>query len=312
MQLDNYLNTTNTTEFLQNDHYLMLIDYSIRVVATLIHVFYFLIVFKSNELKKRTYIFLHHVNLVSLIYCIHYTCYIGNRYPNFSQIWLNHLLCTLSELLWMNLKLMRMYSIILLAIYRYIGVYKNSLFKEINKKSKYIYFLIALTWLISIILTLILKFSLQTTYSIWFCTNGNSQSILNSFLYFSLIVTLGNVLPTFISICRYIRRFQIIKKQPNENSNRSLSNIKKQKSIKYAKQFLILNLISFFVSLISSFLNLQIVFASFENYSFLNLSLDFLKPILRSLFLILQSFIPILTIYFLTFKFNFYYKKFFF
>lgn len=142
-------------------------DYSIRILAVFVHLAYACFVFYLKEYKNNNLIFLNHVNLVSLLYCVHFLFYMVRRYPEFKNQDLNIILCTTSEIVWIVVKLMRIFSLALLTIYRYMAVYHMNYYKAINKKAKYLIISILISWIIAIVLSLILKYSFQTTYSIF-------------------------------------------------------------------------------------------------------------------------------------------------
>ena len=61
------------------------IDYITRCVALIIHLVYVLFIIYFKEFKSRSMLFLHHVNIISLIYCIHYVFYTGNQTASFAN-----------------------------------------------------------------------------------------------------------------------------------------------------------------------------------------------------------------------------------
>ena len=83
------------------------LDYITRVVSLFIHFVYMLFLIYFKEFQTRSMIFLHHVNIISMIYCIHYVFWIGNQTASFENKKVNSLLFFLKSeaiLKWGNLK----------------------------------------------------------------------------------------------------------------------------------------------------------------------------------------------------------------
>lgn len=290
------------------------IDNTIRFVSIFVHLFYASIVIYVKKLRNCSYILMHHVNLVSFLYVFHYMAFIGQRTLLFGNlISLEIVLCTMSELTWSVLRYLRTYSILLLAIYRFISVHNIQLFRKVNHL-KSLMVIIGGTWLASLILTIVLKFALQTTYSVFFCSPGYSKSIILILVNFVLVNFLANVVPTililifYVSISRKIKQSRsnfkkkmtdniVTNSTPSSNSSNQLSK-SKIIELKFAKQFFLINLISVLASIFSIFVDFLMVLASHRNFCYLdNLFMEF-RPVIRAMFLIFQSFIPILSIFY--------------
>jgi hypothetical protein len=63
--------------------------------------------------------------------------------------------------------------------------------------------MIGSSWVVSLIFSLVLKFSLSTTYSKWYCTDGFNEEIEMTIIYYVLRTLLGTVLPSFIIFFLY-------------------------------------------------------------------------------------------------------------
>lgn len=61
------------------------LDYITRIISLLIHLVYVLFLIYFKEFQNRNMLFLHNVNMISLLYCIHYVFYIGNQTASFSN-----------------------------------------------------------------------------------------------------------------------------------------------------------------------------------------------------------------------------------
>jgi hypothetical protein len=146
-------------------------------------------------------LFQHHVNLVSLLFCAHYAFYINSKFSHFDSPVVNDVLCKASEFTWMMLNFLRLYSLLALAVYRYIAVHHIQLFRKIKLLG--ILMMIGSSWAASLVLSLVLKFSLSTTYSKWYCTDGFNENINMTIVYYALRTLLATVMPSCIIIALY-------------------------------------------------------------------------------------------------------------
>jgi hypothetical protein len=176
-------------------------DNTIRSASVIVHLLYFVSITFLKEFQSKNIFFLHHVNLVSLLFCLHYAFYINSKFPNFDSPVVNDVLCKMSEFTWIMLNFLRMYSLLALAIYRYIAVHHIQLFRKI--KLFWILMMIGSSWIVSMVLSLLLKFSLSTTYSKWYCTDGFNEDINMTIVYYVLRTLLGTVLPSFTILYLY-------------------------------------------------------------------------------------------------------------
>ena len=126
----------NNTPFLSMEDNLIIsyFDQTSQIISLLIHSGYFLIAFFVKCFHGRTHIYLHHVNVISLLYVIHFMFYFGSRSRSIKSSVKPEFLCTLSELSWSILKYLRMFSLTLLAVYRYWAVFKMKFYKKLNSK----------------------------------------------------------------------------------------------------------------------------------------------------------------------------------
>ena len=166
-------------------------------------------------------IFLPHVNLIGLIYTAHYVCYIVNTAPTFSNSFLNDVLCYMSSMVWLIVGFLRMYSIVLLASYRYTAVFYINFHRVLTRSSLQMAASIALTWTVSIIMSFILKYAFQTTYSIFYCFQGYSDDI-NVVTWFMVVNNfLSVVIPSVLIAVCYVRILQKVK-QLNKHVSRPI------------------------------------------------------------------------------------------
>ena len=264
----NTSNPTDNTSFLatslnQSVNY---IDYAVRIYDLIIHIIYFsyILLKKNCELRSRTYLFLHNINISTFTISLIYVLYINNRAPSFANDTLNAVLCELTELFWSLIKYGRVFSLLLLAIYRYIGCFYVQLFKKINSKLIYIYGLISISWIVSIIIPTIFKFALNTTHSIYFCTEGYAPDRINdSIIYYVVNTFLSSVVPTAFIIILYIKIYSKLKSQSQKSKvliehNRKLS--------RFAHQFIVLNVVTMFATVFATFIHFANVIAVRDDF----------------------------------------------
>nr|QVK45850.1 G protein-coupled receptor [Proales similis] len=280
------------------------VDMAATVFAFVQHIFYFVMIMAIRELQQPTLLFVHHVNLVSFLFCVHYMLYIYQLHPTFDDANLNHNICRLSELAWALLRYARLYGVLLVAVLRLIAVVNIPLYKRLIVSKWFVLISICSVWLISILIFISTKVGFQTTYGLIYCLDGYSSSQMNSVWYYITTSTIGTLLPT-LSVCilyGYLskRLKRISKNLPNpirkksrdraaqtkqengklmENKNRALTRLqrleerRKQRESRFAWQFLIINfsvIVSSITILIISIVNiihLAPIFARFYFFS---------------------------------------------
>lgn len=338
----------NKTDFLASIHLVVnYLDYAVRVYAVLVHLVYIFFIYYLKEFRNRTLVLLHHVNIVSFIYCLLFLFYIGSRFPSFSNKLIDDILCTMSEIVWAVVKLMRISSLLSLSLYRYLAVYHVHFYKFLNNNYLYLIQFIVIIWVVSISISIALKYLFQTTYSMYFCTDGYSTHLDYLIGYF-VVVILINLIFTVVIVALYIKilkKFKLLSDKvknkgnqisplseptANTNNNDNQSNIKPNnilstqiipikltgflrrkrrnndaKQEKFARQFIFLNLCVIISTVLAMMVNFMMVIAENPQFSSLDLQLEELRPILRILFLLFQSCIPLMSLIFNPWSFNF-------
>ena len=243
------------------------LDFGVRGYVFIVHLAYFLYLgLKPNcELRSRTYILLHNINAATFIIDAIYMVYIPFSVPSFSDPYGNMILCTMTELAWSCLKYSRVLSLLFLAIYRYIACFKPRLYKRFNSKLIYIWASIFICWFVSIIIPNIFKFALNTTYSVYFCTDGFVPFQMNlSIVYYAVNTTLSSIVPFFVIIGLYVKIYKKLKDQ----ADKTHTNVDKtSKLARFSRQFIVLNVLSVLATALSTFVDFMNVIAV-NYYSF--------------------------------------------
>ena len=109
------------------------VDYVVRVVSLLLFVIYFVLVLILRELRTKNLLYVHHANAIGFVFVLMYMVYFNATTPSTSNPSVNVSLCKLTEFIWGILKYLRSYSILLIALYRFVAVKYVNVFKRINK-----------------------------------------------------------------------------------------------------------------------------------------------------------------------------------
>lgn len=180
------------------------IDYTARALCLFIHIGYFFIVAFSKDLKKIPLIPMHHTNLIGLLTAIHYCIWITWNEPDTGNNTINNVLCHTSETFWALTKFSRSFSILILAIYRLVAVFRVTLFKKIVENLKLYLATVFLVWFVSAIVFLIAKFSSHTLPGLIFCYDGYSPNSQESIIYYIITSIFAYLLPASLVIVSYV------------------------------------------------------------------------------------------------------------
>jgi hypothetical protein len=267
------------------------VEFVVRALGLLIHLAYFLVVLMIGEFRKRTFLFLHQVNLISLLYCLIYTAYINTRNPSFASDRLNNFLCTWCELTWAVLKFMRILSIFQLTIYRYLAMARLSFYKRLNQSVLRLFGIMAFSWILSLVVTLLLKFSLQTKYSIWYCIDGGSISLTISIIYYVCVVGITIAITVFNIIFGYKMRNRLKGSQVHSMLKTTRTNFK------FIRNLFVLNCLMLAASASSLAIDFEVVILEQDEFRYLENILLIVRPSLRIIFIVIISVIPVSSLF---------------
>lgn len=194
-------------------------DYSFRIIFLTVHLAYFLVVAVFRDLQKLSLIHVHHTNLIGLLTGVHYCIWIAWSRPATGDSVVDNILCHISEAFWALSKVARCYSILVLAIYRLIAVYRIQLFKRIVKSTSAYFISILMVWLFPALIFVLSKFSSRSQPGLIMCYDGYSTSIQDSILYYVLSSFLGYVVPALLIVVIYI----LVRMKLNKVGNRLAS-----------------------------------------------------------------------------------------
>lgn len=269
-----------------------------------VHVIYILLALAFRELHKATLIFIHHAAIVSIFYLAGMLIFQFVNPAAFADQRQVVILCSFFEYYWPLSIYMRMFSILLIALHRYLGVFKPDLFKKLNQLVWPLVLLVLAAWACALILTVIGKYSFSATYSLTFCLDGFSPVWLNNLLYAIFYVTLSMFVPGTVIVIIYVminRRLKSVARKVNANkidgtnsqqpstSNRSIN---QRRERRYANQFILLCLC---VVLNISGISIYSVRALVPNYFSV---FFYVRPVVRIWILVMASLVPILSVAF--------------
>jgi hypothetical protein len=315
--------TTSTSELIGY------FDKSTRFLLLISYLIYFLITIIFKKTRKFQLVQLHHVNFCGFLLSILTACWSFNSYPAFTNQNLNIFICYISETLFGTIKYTMSYSILILAIYRYFAVFKNHVYKKIS--NSYVYALISIffSWLISLAIFFISKYSIGSTYG-YQCLDGNGNGSLKRVLiYFSITNSIGFLMPYMIVVLIYVciqnklneisvnlsrnnsrknskahhtsntSLFKKRKLSNNQNNNDLECNkIKTHKERSFTLQLVLINSIEIMYFIINALVKFLWASVDSDNSNINNDSHN-LKIILNAINNLVQSIIPIITLYFI-------------
>lgn len=279
----------------------------VRVGCLTTHLTYFVVLINIKKLRTQTHFFMHHMNLVGLLYVVHHMFYFYYSHPINMDPETSNLLCTLSEIFWGMLKYLRPYSLVLLAIYRYIAITNVRTFKIINQSSYMIVSSVIILWTMAFVIFMVMKISFSTTYEFYNCLDGyaiNWHSLINYYVFTTFFAELVPFVLIFVMtiIILHTLKVKMIKLTPPKLVINSIYQIYPDPRAniqsyvmdginfdrKLTKKLILLTIFYFFVILTSFLFNLKIVFTDVYLY----------RLCLRMINLFFQATIPILSIYY--------------
>ena len=237
------MNTTTNSTSPQIDVFLN--NFSIAndvfaIYCVSVHLVYFILMLFIEELRTKPLFFINHSVVANLLYPIALLLF-----QFFDPSLLNdestiNVVCSIFEIYWPFTIYARMYSILLIAIHRYLAVFNSNLFNRINKSNRYLISLVALIWFVSISISLITKYAFSTTYSISYCLNGFSTSFVESLLYAMFYTLFAMILPSIAIVVIYILISLRLKRVAQRLSSPSIDLGPKKNEMQFANQFIIM------------------------------------------------------------------------
>jgi hypothetical protein len=171
-----------------------------RALSLLIFTVYFLAIFFINDLRNKNLLYVHHANFVGFLFCLIYAFYSSNL-----KFELNRTLCAVSETAWGLIHYLRPYSVVLIALYRFIAVFYNSTFKRLNASDWLLVLPIIAVWLSSSLMFLGTKFGFDTTSGYVYCMDGQNSNFGKVIGYLLVTSVISLFVPLVLVLVAYIR-----------------------------------------------------------------------------------------------------------
>ena len=184
---------------------LIILDNVLKTAGFLVTLFYIVVLIFSKSLHKRTFMFLNHAAISNIFYETMMILYSFSTHPNVGNENINNILCSTSEIVWIFASFIRAYSMLLLAIYRYLATFHVNIFKRINQSMLCLCSMLASIYGISFVLPFIGKYTFGTSYSFVYCLDGNSPYLLNTILYLIYTYVFLIIIPVPTVIIIYAR-----------------------------------------------------------------------------------------------------------
>lgn len=204
---------------------LIMAGYVFVYYCVAIHAIYLILVVYLPDLRTRALVFINHAIFANSLYPLGNILFFyidPNTMTNNPQ--LVSIICSFFEIFWPFAIYSRMYSILLIAVHRYLAVFQPEKFRKLNNSRLFLSLSILIVWIISLSLSFVLKHAFSTSYSLTMCLAGFSKSFINSLISTLLYVFFALILPTIAIVVIYVIiacRLSQLGKNLSSNSNSS-------------------------------------------------------------------------------------------
>lgn len=284
----NLSNNISTSSSLYSS--LVTIDQISRYYCLSINLVFIGVLITSREIRTKNLFYVNHATVVNTFYPALLFAYIFGNTPNFADENINTILCTISGYFREFANYIRSYSILLIAAYRYLGVFHVDIYRRVNKSTLLLLSPLGLVWFLCIIIPIIIEKSLKTHLTINLCLNGDSDSLSISIAYFIISYFMQTVLPLTLVIYAYVKIMGKLKRAKKVLKLGRLINSRKEN--RFALHFFLMCLIVVLTSFVFLVFYLNHIIPDYF------VSLFYWLPVLRVLVAIGISLVPITSLYF--------------
>lgn len=258
-----------------------------------LHLVYFVLVVFIKELRTRPLFFINHsvaTNTIAPLAILTFQYFDPATVDNQTTV---SIVCSIFEIYWSFSYYIRTYSILLIAVHRYMAVFKLEMFKKINSSNVYLIGLVVFVWVISFAFSFIFKYMFSTTYSLTFCFNGFSTVFLHALLYDIFFVLFAIILPAIAIVVIYILisvRLQksgkrVHREQPSDSNHRV-------REMRFANQFIVMCTLVILSSFGFILTGLKSVIPDYFSIFY------YWRPVFRIYIVFFSSLIPLLVLFF--------------
>lgn len=176
-------------------------DNVFRYFSVIVHLAFILVLVISSEIRTRNLLYVNHATVISIAYPILLFGF-GNSTANSQS---SQFLCTFIGYYRDFTNFTRPFSILIIAVYRYFGVFHINLYKRLNNNNLLLIMPIIMVWFLSIAFPITINKALNTSVMTMLCLNGNSDSRAVSIVYFVINYIVLLVVPNFVTVFFYVR-----------------------------------------------------------------------------------------------------------
>lgn len=281
------MNLTNQTNIDQIFNGLSIFSQIAYYYCLTTHFVYIILIVFIKEFRQKSLIFINHAAIVSILYPIAMLVFQYVSPASFADKQKLIILCSIFEYYWPLSIYMRMFSILLIAIHRYIGVFKPDLFKKINQLTWPLGLFIISAWLTAIGLTLIDKFSFGTTYMVTYCLDGYSSVWEHSLGYALFYVILSMLVPGIAIVIIYVLINRKLKLLAQKTSKRP-GTVNRER--RYANQFILMCACVVLNICGISVFSVRALVPNFFSVFF------YVRPVIRAWIAVMASLVPIISL----------------
>ena len=269
-----------------------------------VHLAYLVLLALVKDLRRKSLFFINHSVVANLLFPIGSVVfqYFDASKANSTNHAAVTILCSFFEIYWPFSIYTRMYSILLIALHRYLAVFNSNLFKRINKSNVFLFLPVASIWLLSLSLSFIFKYSFSTTYSTTFCLHGFSTIFINSLLNAIFYILFSMIFPAIAIVTLYIVIFMRLKQvgrkvsQPNSRVSIASDGTNSKSEMRFANQFILMCLVVVLTVCGISIFSLRGVIPNYFNIFY------YWRPVIRCYIMFFSSLVPIFSFYFNPFR----------
>lgn len=285
------------------------------IYCNVVHLVYMLMVAVFPDLRKRPLLFINHAVFADWLFPAGSLVFQYFDPTLSTDKTLVTGVCSFFELYWPFSIFTRLYAILLIAIHRYLAVFRSETFKKINASNLYLSLPILAIWSFSLAISFVFKYAFKTTYSLTFCLHGFSTVWIDSLLNGLFFILFGIIFPGCAIVAIYVAihyRLSLLGKKlqsnavnefakkpsqaqiitPRSSSSNGSNRINKQREMRFANQFILLCATVVLTVCGNSIFGLRGVIPNYFNLFY------YWRPVIRCHIMFFSAFVPILSFYF--------------
>lgn len=258
-----------------------------------LHLVYFVLMVFIKELRTKPQFFINHsvaTNTIAPLAILTFQYFDPTKVENQTTV---SIACSIFEIYWSFAYFIQMYSVLLIAVHRYMAVFKVEIFKKINSSNVYLIGLVVSVWFICLALSFIFKYMFSTTYSLTFCFNGFSTVFLHALLYDIFFVLFAIIIPAIAIVVLYILISLRLKKNGKRaHGERPSDSNHRVREMRFANQFIVMCTVVILSSFGFILTGLKSIIPDYFSIFY------YWRPVFRIYIVFFCSLIPLLVLFF--------------